>query len=292
MKRLALVSYSSSSEDNDEPLNPPPKKRKLPPLASALVVPTPVDNPALHQGRIRTIPHVEGQFAAHIYVALHLERNSHLHKLVDEVLERAREIVPTLSPMGKKGNGEGTEYELHISLSRPTFLRAHQRDVLKRAVKTAAHSSSPFVASFASFSELTNDEKTRTFLTLEVGAGHSELKALSECLTPTLQSIRQKEFYPEPRFHASIAWALLDPAQQSAIDTAPHSSQDTDSLSPPLADTTPEAFPTIPRLPESLVHDLNRQYGDRLTAKAGRFDVDGVKTKIGKDVFGWHLAGS
>lgn len=32
-----------------------------------------------------------------------------------------------------------------------------------------------FRASFAMFSELTNDERTRTFLTMEVGAGHLEV---------------------------------------------------------------------------------------------------------------------
>ena len=32
-----------------------------------------------------------------------------------------------------------------------------------------------FVASFAAFSDLTNDEHTRTFLSLEIGAGHKEV---------------------------------------------------------------------------------------------------------------------
>ena len=32
-----------------------------------------------------------------------------------------------------------------------------------------------FVASFAAFSDLTNDERTRTFLCIEVGAGHQEV---------------------------------------------------------------------------------------------------------------------
>ena len=34
-----------------------------------------------------------------------------------------------------------------------------------------------FVASFAAFSDLTNDECTRTFLCLEVGAGHQEVSS-------------------------------------------------------------------------------------------------------------------
>lgn len=32
-----------------------------------------------------------------------------------------------------------------------------------------------FIVSFATLSELINDEKTRTFLTLEVGAGYHEV---------------------------------------------------------------------------------------------------------------------
>jgi hypothetical protein len=32
-----------------------------------------------------------------------------------------------------------------------------------------------FMVSFAAFSELTNDEKTRTFLAVEIGAGHHEV---------------------------------------------------------------------------------------------------------------------
>ena len=35
-----------------------------------------------------------------------------------------------------------------------------------------------FDASFATFSELQNDEKTRTFLTIEVGGGHNEVRVI------------------------------------------------------------------------------------------------------------------
>jgi hypothetical protein len=34
-----------------------------------------------------------------------------------------------------------------------------------------------FVASFAAFSDLTNDERTRTFLCMEIGAGHREVSS-------------------------------------------------------------------------------------------------------------------
>ena len=43
-----------------------------------------------------------------------------------------------------------------------------------------------FRVSFATFAELTNDERTRTFLTLEVGAGHDEVR-LASIIDPCLR---------------------------------------------------------------------------------------------------------
>jgi len=155
---------------------------------------------------------------------------------------------------------------LHISLSRPTYLRAHQREQFKRAVKGVATRFSPFSASFSTFSELTNDEQTRTFLAMEIGAGHAELAALTEALTPALRAVRQKEFYDDPRFHASVAWALRR------------------SLCPPCP-TTDGCFPA------SLLPRLKAEFMERLT-QVGTFEVGEVRVKIGKEVWGWGLGRS
>lgn len=99
-------------------------------------MPVPVDNPALHQGRIRTTPHVDGQFAAHVYVSLILSRRSQLYKIIQDILCDAKQVVPSLRDIWPS---EGPKrHELHVSLSRPIFLRAHQREDLKRAVKNIA----------------------------------------------------------------------------------------------------------------------------------------------------------
>ena len=45
--------------------------------------------------------------------------------------------------------------------------------------RTMTLAASSFDASFTTFSELTNDERTRTFLALEIGAGHGEVTELS-----------------------------------------------------------------------------------------------------------------
>ena len=105
--------------------------RKLPTLAPSLTIPVPVDNPALHQGRIRSSPHVEGQWASFVYVPIVLGRDEYLAKLLTQIFDVAKQQVPNLHPIGLV---EG-EWELHVSLTRPTFLRSHQREEFKRAVK-------------------------------------------------------------------------------------------------------------------------------------------------------------
>jgi hypothetical protein len=79
---------------------------------------------------------------------------------LDEVVKDVRELVPGLWDVGfldGREEGEGDvmgdekrkknkgERELHVSLSRPTYLRAHQREELKRAVKASAKSQAPCV---------------------------------------------------------------------------------------------------------------------------------------------------
>ncbi|TCD62342.1 nuclease [Steccherinum ochraceum] len=309
MKRgLPLVQYGSDDDDDDDTTGdtpsapteakPPAKKRKLPNLSSTFVPAGPVDNPALHQGRVRTAPHVEGQYAAYVYVPvrLELERKSKLAKLLRRTLLRAREIAPTLHPIGIPDTKDGSEdgIELHISLSRPIYLRAHQREELKRAVRTIAKSSSPFDASFATFAELENDERTRTFVTVEIGAGHAELATLTNALTPTLHSIRQKTFYDEPRFHASIAWALLAPCEDrpGSSDT-PSDSGIPASLDSVVAQSVclgSDQFARIDRLPAEVISTLKSEFGAILVEQGiAVFHVDTICIRIGKDVSQWKL---
>ncbi|KAG1879229.1 hypothetical protein F4604DRAFT_1753749 [Suillus subluteus] len=196
MKRTsrALVAYSSS-EDEAVVDAPEKKKKKLPSLASSFIVPVPVDDPALHQGRVRATPHVEGQYAAYVYIPLVLHPGTALYSLVDEVLNVTKEMVPAAHVIGEivscsrnsgglAVNNSRRVRELHLSLTRPIFLRAHQREEFKQAIKLIASRRTPFQASFVTFSELTNDERTRVFLSLEVGAGHNEVRPSDTNLIP------------------------------------------------------------------------------------------------------------
>lgn len=89
-----------------------------------------------------------------------VDARSALGKLLDKVASHAKEITPELWDVGFLDNNEEgdvdvegnkkrrrtkDERELHLSLSRPTYLRAHQREELKRAVKALAKSHTPYV---------------------------------------------------------------------------------------------------------------------------------------------------
>lgn len=121
-----------------------------------------------------------------------------------------------------------------------------------------------------------------------------QFNALTVALSPILRSIRQKEFYTEPRFHASIAWALLD-SNSTAECPFP-----TDELNIPTEASSTittaihtKTFPSIPHLPTSLIPALNANYSSQLTkVVVGVFDVTEVRVKIGKWVGGWVLEGT
>ncbi|OAX39880.1 hypothetical protein K503DRAFT_810263 [Rhizopogon vinicolor AM-OR11-026] len=319
MKRTSgiLVAYSSSEED--APTNiPARKKRRLPSLASSLVIAVPVDDPALHQGRIRATPHVDGQYAAHVYIPLVVHPKTALYSLLEEVLDVTKEMVPVAHAIGdinscSRNNSDAVvnssrrARELHLSLSRPIFLRVHQREEFKQAIRLIASRQAPFQASFATFSEFTNDERTRAFLSIEVGAGHHELRNMLSALSPTLQSLHQRDFYNQPRFHVSIAWALLDPdtSMNGNVDargqpgtyegatptegTSDSSGDNGESSKEPRV----ERFRSIPRFPSELIPTLHQRFGARVSSEhTGGFNADTVAVKIGKDIFSWPLRGS
>lgn len=116
--------------------------KRLPDLASSLTLSVPNDNPALHQGRVRSSPHVEGQFAAYVYVPVKLTTTGSLYSLLYEAVKHAEQLVPIIHPIAvtKDPGVAATEAEtdLHISLTRPIYLRAHQREEFKIALKRVA----------------------------------------------------------------------------------------------------------------------------------------------------------
>lgn len=179
---MALVQYSDSESDTDDPqapVSPPPRPVKrlrqepsstsLPPLPTAFhdlyASSTRVsvrDDPSLHGGRQRVIPHVEGNWPTHIY----LECESLLLAVIPPTLR-----VHWLNLAGYPSKGElgileniisqcgdqlgenkthmhsllhsdlGVQLPLHISLSRPVVLQTEQRSSFIETLENALRNS-------------------------------------------------------------------------------------------------------------------------------------------------------
>lgn len=179
-----------------------------------------MDEPSKHQGRKRTIAHVDGQFAAYVYAPIFPVQR--LQQVVQEIfgsidkhVQNVHRLVHFKSDALADENGippippSTINGVPHLSLTRPIYLRAHQRGILKQAVREVTkkvpkcvygsvqrrHSGHNaewlrFKASFASFVVLDNDNKTRSFLALEIGAGHDLVSPMDsgfQHLTVTVQ---------------------------------------------------------------------------------------------------------
>lgn len=120
--------------------------RKLPKVSARLISLEPIDDPSKHQGRIRTQPHVEGQFASYVYVPVNIGVDGirELSKIIKQALDILTQSEPLIHPIiedfERSVRDETCDCELHISLSRPIYLFHQQREILKQSVKTVASS--------------------------------------------------------------------------------------------------------------------------------------------------------
>ncbi|GAA5828266.1 hypothetical protein JCM5353_003978 [Sporobolomyces roseus] len=246
---------------------PPKKKRRLPTLDDSFSSDLrPTDSPALHQGRKRAHPHVQGQWAAHVY--LELELDSALRRLLKKAVDASSESFasedihflfdpPPLNTEGRRSDDSLST--LHISLSRPLYIQTNQKVDLRASVAKVANSIVGFSSRYASFGMLENDEKNRRFLAIEIGQGYEQLKNLVRKLDVELDQMRLPTYYENPRFHTSIAWTSIP---------------------------RPDA-----RLPfeEDDLAKLDASFGQRL--RQGEPWVGSIAIKIGQDIHRYTLKG-
>ncbi|KAK3111155.1 poly(U)-specific 3'-to-5' RNA exonuclease [Teratosphaeriaceae sp. CCFEE 6253] len=243
---MALVGYSDSEGDDADapPPFPPAKKRKrerepvkaLPPLPSTFrdlysstVRSSTQDDPALHGGRQRVTPHVEGHWPTHVYLEWGPEPYEYAQLLALIALEQDVQ-QGTCELRSLMSNELGVSLPLHISLSRPLVLRAQQRELfldhLKRDV--AGTGVRTFQAEFDGLRWHPNELGTRWFLVLQAHTpGKHELDRLLGACNTVATAIEQPLLYTDPpdrldhhaiegpaesKFHVSIAWSLRKPA--------------------------------------------------------------------------------
>ncbi|TDG46822.1 hypothetical protein AWZ03_006706 [Drosophila navojoa] len=212
---MALVDYgSSSSSENEEPetiahgsVN---LKRSALPTAASLLgakIAKPssddeqddFDNPTLHGGRIRSFKHERGNWATFVYVPAF----ACAEQLEDFQLEAIKRLAPHL--------GLQPNESLHLSLSKTVVLQYHQIDEFQRSLQHALHSCVGFNSTLNSLEVYTNEERTRTFLAVQLDAAYAtKMSGLLHCVDSVMRDYRLEKFYKNPSFHVSLLWCLGD----------------------------------------------------------------------------------
>lgn len=188
----------------------------------------------LHQGRVRSFPHVEGQFAAHVFVPVEvsaeMQRSAmRVWKIVEEQMMPRHQLHCTLPPGCEVSTASpASRCSLHLSLSRTFAIQLKTADSVLRSLRRRLRrfkgsllspEASPVIA-------LSNDERTRTFFALafassppadspysRTGGLDPISKAVSSIDSAMVQHGR-KPYYASPRVHISIGWALHDVEQE------------------------------------------------------------------------------
>jgi len=213
-----LASYSDEESEEEKPqtverLSPPAKKKKLilqNPMKNVQIGasdPEFVDDPSLHDNRIRSFPHVRGNWASYIFIDPQNEID--FGPLQNSILKFLAENHSSLEC--KTINGP------HLSVSRVFTLQFHWISSFVQELQTKLKNNvKPFNLSLApKIDLLINEESTRTFITVAIPE-HKSLIDVVKCCDKTLLEFDKEVFYKPATFHISLAWVLGD--QRDQID--------------------------------------------------------------------------
>ncbi|KAK0731386.1 U6 snRNA phosphodiesterase Usb1, partial [Lasiosphaeris hirsuta] len=245
------------------------------------------DDPALHQGRTRQIPHLAGYWPSHLYIEWH--PSAAVHALLAGLIATLQSHNPQQTPpiASFLTSDLGAPQPLHISLSRPvTFTTADKDIFLAHALASIAGCGlAPFELSCRGVGWHRTEESGRSFLVLRVASSAAEPAASAnsaENPNPELTALLKRcntlvSDYGQPQlyqwavqeeggdgdgnvaignaFHVSIAWSFAKPTEE-------------------LERLTGQVF-------------SHPEVKDRI-AQLARIPVDGVKAKVGNVVT--HMA--
>lgn len=212
---------------------------------------------------------VPGEWLCHVYIAIPLVDYPKLASLLKKVRATLLEDASihhacTWFIDGEAGQGEGN---LHVSLTQPILVRAHEKDSFLREAKSILERQSSFALSFSTFaplpsSPLTSIHPPRVYHTLEIGLGHPALQTISRALGGMVRTFFQGKTYFEEegeRFHASWGYEQVGSEVGGEVSVGKM------------------------KTAEQRTQKLEMGLGDRLRA-LGEVRVRSVEVKVGKQV--------
>jgi hypothetical protein len=184
-----------------------------------------------HQGRIRSFPHVEGQFATHVYVEIDQPRDEKTVKLLADLCQLLQSSVTGLERIFS--SEADSEPSMHLSLSRTvpiTSIQIHSLlNGLRHGFNKMKKSSKLHLTVGSGAQVLVNDEGTRTFVALKVV--EKKYPVTNQSSNKSETSVRKwidivskvfllhglPEYYDNPCIHTSIAWCVGN-SQRSELE--------------------------------------------------------------------------
>ncbi|BFZ19167.1 hypothetical protein BsWGS_22205 [Bradybaena similaris] len=155
------------------------------------------DDPAQHDNRVRSFPHLEGNWATHVYIPV--VKTDQFVKFVEELL--AMLMPPTFQ----------AQPDFHVSLSRTVTIRYHWIELLVDSLREQFKSLTSCISDFTSVKLCTNDEKTRTFVVIELSPeDNREFKDYVRAVDKSFAEFKLPAYYENPSFHISVGWCLGD----------------------------------------------------------------------------------
>lgn len=159
------------------------------------------DDPAQHEGRVRSFAHERGNWASMLYVPLHLGvYGASFASLLASLVATCQENDVKLTPSS----------QLHISLTRTLVLQLHWIQPLADDLRGRLGILPKFSMWLHGLHVYVNEERTRTFLGLRVCHGRTELEDIVSQVDLSIAEYRLPPFYKDGSFHASVAWCTGD----------------------------------------------------------------------------------
>ncbi|PON60025.1 U6 snRNA phosphodiesterase Usb [Parasponia andersonii] len=235
-----IASYGDESSDSESPPQPPPSTSSpepnlLPPPPISLLIPPnslgDLDySPGEQPSRVRTFPHVEGNYALHVYIPVYIP--SPPKKELAFFLKKLSRRVPGLHVVDidvpldiltkddAKLEQVALGREFHVSLGRTVPIRVHQIDSVVAMLRQKLQIQRRYWIDFSKWEVFLNDDRTRTFLSMEVTTtGLAEITKQIQAVNEVYKLHNLPEFYKDPRPHISVAWAYgdIDNSLKSAV---------------------------------------------------------------------------
>ncbi|KAJ8537146.1 hypothetical protein K7X08_035547 [Anisodus acutangulus] len=175
--------------------------------------------PSSQVNRVRSFPHIEGNYALHVYIPVHIP--SATRKELASFLKKVTTLVPTLHAVDVDVSLSGMlkdeallekvvlGREFHISLGRTAPLRVHQINSVVSMLCQKLQFQRRYLIDFNKWEIFVNDDSTRTFMSLEVVAGGlAQIRKQIQAVNEVYKLHNLPEYDPRP--HISVAWALGD----------------------------------------------------------------------------------